>query len=179
MRGQSTIEKPSVSARRLKGQSAIEYLMTYGWAILALVIVIGALLSTGVLSPTYLISEECSLGSNIPCKLAIYNQGDVTTVSTALYNGFPYKIRIKELTIYSRADNSVQLNDNTPKDIESGANISYSGNVDYVPSNTIVRYYINLTYVSCAPEVAVPPDDCSDSEHTVVGKITSRVFESG
>jgi hypothetical protein len=153
--------------------------MTYGWAILALVIVIGALLSTGILSPTYLISEECSLGSNVGCKLAVYNKGDVTTLETALYNGFPYMIRITEVKIYSRADGSIQLLDDNELDVQSGENVSYSGNIDFVPSNSMARYYINVTYVSCAPEVAIEPDPCSDSEHTLVGKVTSRVFEAG
>lgn len=162
----------------MRGQSAIEYLMTYGWAILALVIVIGALLSTGVLSPTYLISEECGLGTNIPCQAAIYSKGGTTTLDAALYNGFPYKIRITRMAIYDRTDNSVKLDVSEPRDIRSGSNTTYSGNIDFISPNTIARFYMNLTYVSCAPEVAVPPDDCSDSEHTLVGKLTSRVFEA-
>lgn len=35
----------------MKGQSALEYLMTYGWAILIVIVVIGALYATGLTRP--------------------------------------------------------------------------------------------------------------------------------
>ena len=35
-----------------KGQAAMEFLMTYGWAILVVLVVIGALAYFGILSPT-------------------------------------------------------------------------------------------------------------------------------
>src|SRR3989344_9482734 len=40
-----------------KGQAAMEFLMTYGWAILIILIAIGALYFMGVFSPQ--ISEKC------------------------------------------------------------------------------------------------------------------------
>jgi len=36
---------------RLKGQTALEYLMTYGWAILIVIIVVGALFALGLTKP--------------------------------------------------------------------------------------------------------------------------------
>lgn len=36
---------------RRKGQSAIEYLSTYGWALLAILVVVGAIMQMGVLNP--------------------------------------------------------------------------------------------------------------------------------
>lgn len=44
-----TLKKPAFSARVLRGQAAMEYLMTYGWALLALVVVLAALIYLGVL----------------------------------------------------------------------------------------------------------------------------------
>jgi hypothetical protein len=35
-----------------KGQSAMEYMMTYGWAILIIIVVVGALYAMGVFSPS-------------------------------------------------------------------------------------------------------------------------------
>ena len=40
--------RASISHSRLKSQSAMEYLMTYGWAILIIAVVLGALFSLGV-----------------------------------------------------------------------------------------------------------------------------------
>lgn len=36
----------------MKGQTALEYIMTYGWAILAVIVIIAALYSMGVFSQT-------------------------------------------------------------------------------------------------------------------------------
>ncbi len=52
-----------------KGQAAMEFLMTYGWAILVVLIAIGALAYFGVLNPSRFIGERCSIstGSGIFC----------------------------------------------------------------------------------------------------------------
>ena len=42
----------NVAPKHIKSQSAMEYLMTYGWAILIIAIVLAALFSLGVFSPT-------------------------------------------------------------------------------------------------------------------------------
>ncbi|MBU5682665.1 MAG: hypothetical protein KQA34_03070, partial [Candidatus Aenigmarchaeota archaeon] len=36
---------------RSKAQAALEFLMTYGWAILLVIVVVGALYATGMLKP--------------------------------------------------------------------------------------------------------------------------------
>lgn len=51
-----------------KGQAAIEFLMTYGWAILVVLVVIGALGYFGVLSPTALLPEKCVFGVELACQ---------------------------------------------------------------------------------------------------------------
>lgn len=152
--------------------------MTYGWAILALVIIIGILISTGALSPTYLISEECSLGSNLPCDFALYNSGGNTSIALGLHDGFAYKIRITKVQIYSRADSTEFSGFSVPATMDSGGNTTFVGSLgSQLPANSIARFVANITYVSCAPEVVVPPNDCSDSNHTVVGRITGRVIQ--
>jgi hypothetical protein len=52
-----------------KGQAAMEFLMTYGWAILIVLIAIGALAYFGVLSPDRFLPEKCAIstGSGIFC----------------------------------------------------------------------------------------------------------------
>ena len=51
-----------------KGQAALEFLMTYGWAILVVMIVIGALAYFGVLNPTIMLPEKCTLQMGLYCK---------------------------------------------------------------------------------------------------------------
>ena len=53
-----------------KAQAAMEFLMTYGWAILVVLIAIGALAYFGVLSPERFLPEKCviSSGSGLFCE---------------------------------------------------------------------------------------------------------------
>ncbi|MBI4438701.1 hypothetical protein HY640_02105 [Candidatus Woesearchaeota archaeon] len=51
-----------------RGQAAMEFLMTYGWAILVVLIVIGALAYFGILSPDTLLPEKCTLPVQMSCK---------------------------------------------------------------------------------------------------------------
>ncbi len=159
----------------MKGQSAIEYVTTYGWAILALVIVLGFIIHYGVLSPSYLISEECNLGSNLPCNFILYTTGSQTDLSTIIYNGFSYKIKITNVSISEPSSGySFDFGSFTPVEIKSGGNLTITGPLVgsiYSPSS-VHRLSVDITYVSCAPELG----GCSTQEHTVSGRITGRVL---
>jgi len=50
-----------------KAQAAMEFLMTYGWAILVVLIAIGALAYFGVLNPERFLPETCTVGPGISC----------------------------------------------------------------------------------------------------------------
>ncbi len=51
-----------------KGQAALEFLATYGWAFLVILVMIGALAYFGVLDPSRYISESCGFGAELPCE---------------------------------------------------------------------------------------------------------------
>ena len=50
-----------------RGQAAMEFLMTYGWAILVVLAAIAALAYFGVLSPDRFLPDKCQLPSGIAC----------------------------------------------------------------------------------------------------------------
>ena len=50
-----------------RGQSAMEYLMTYGWAILVIIIVIAVLFYIGVLNPRNVTPTSCTFPPGISC----------------------------------------------------------------------------------------------------------------
>src|SRR4030042_3664559 len=50
-----------------KGQAAMEFLMTYGWAILVVLAAIGALAYFGVLSPDRFMPSECMISGGFSC----------------------------------------------------------------------------------------------------------------
>ncbi|RLE46547.1 hypothetical protein DRJ25_04020 [Candidatus Woesearchaeota archaeon] len=51
-----------------KAQAAMEFLMTYGWAILVVLAAIGALAYFGVLSPDMFVPEKCTMTAGIGCE---------------------------------------------------------------------------------------------------------------
>ena len=50
-----------------KSQAALEFLTTYAWAFLIIIIMIGALAYFGVLSPSKLLPDRCNFGSEVAC----------------------------------------------------------------------------------------------------------------
>ncbi len=50
-----------------RGQAALEFLMTYGWAILVVLIAIGALAYFGVLNPSRYLPNSCTIVAGISC----------------------------------------------------------------------------------------------------------------
>ena len=50
-----------------KSQSALEFLTTYGWAFLIILIMIGALAYFGILSPNRLLPNRCNFGAEFGC----------------------------------------------------------------------------------------------------------------
>jgi len=66
-----------------KGQAAIEFLVTYGWAIMAAMMVIGALTYFGITNPATSLPDKCVFSNAFACKdFRITN----TTVQLKLIN---------------------------------------------------------------------------------------------
>ena len=50
-----------------KAQAALEFITTYGWAFLVIIIMIGALAYFGILSPSKLLPSRCNFGTEFQC----------------------------------------------------------------------------------------------------------------
>ena len=61
-----------------KAQSAMEFLMTYGWAILVVLIIVGALGYFGVLNPRRLIPNSCQMTGKVKCDEIGWNDDAVS-----------------------------------------------------------------------------------------------------
>ena len=79
-----------------KSQAALEFLTTYGWAFLVILIMISALAYFGILNPSGLLPDRCNFGSEIGC--VDYTIG-LDTLSLRLKNGVGESIKIEEITI--------------------------------------------------------------------------------
>ncbi|MFP4118976.1 MAG: hypothetical protein ACLFTH_02890 [Candidatus Woesearchaeota archaeon] len=70
--------------RSRKAQAAVEFLMTYGWAILAMGVVIGALSQFGFFDFQNNVPNQCKLGSEFICDVASLDEsGDLYLEFTA------------------------------------------------------------------------------------------------
>jgi len=72
----------SIFAQLKKGQAAMEFLMTYGWAILVVLAAIAALAYFGVLSPEKFLPQKCILVPGIVCQQHKVEPTKVTLVIT-------------------------------------------------------------------------------------------------
>lgn len=68
-----------------RGQAAMEFLMTYGWAILVVLVAIGALAYFGVLSPQRYLPTSCTISDQFSCPEFKVNSAG--TVQVVLQNG--------------------------------------------------------------------------------------------
>ncbi len=85
-----------------RGQAALEFLMTYGWAVLVVLVVIGTLAYFGILNPSFLLPEKCTLQMGLYCKDHRIDS-DQGTISLKLDNGMGKGIIITRIKIADQA----------------------------------------------------------------------------
>ncbi len=84
-----------------KGQAAMEFLMTYGWAILAAIIAIAALAWFGVFSPGRFTPETCSLSPPLGCDEFVITDvaAGSDTIQVMITNGAGDQIDVSSIAI--------------------------------------------------------------------------------
>ena len=86
-----------------KSQAALEFLTTYGWAFLVILIMMSALAYFGVLNPSKLLPDRCNFGSEIRCNknLLVINNlpGPADAISMRLANNFGTSIIVTDARV--------------------------------------------------------------------------------
>lgn len=111
------------------GQAAMEYLMTYGWAILVIVIVLGALLYLGVFNPPT--PDLCQFAPGFLCLSMRAGFAEPGAIQMTLANGLPNTVYLCGVL----CDSSVELKDMVlPQQCASGGAVALikTGNQDNV-----------------------------------------------
>ena len=188
-----------------KAQAAMEFLMTYGWAILVVLVVIGALAYFGVLNPQNLLPEKCTLPMGLYCKDHIIKGTTATidpnTISFRLENGKGEGIIIRDINVSGDVLTDCDEKLSTSVDCTSqtsGGQCVYNGidgwHLANGDSGTVTirctgtggipefsgktKGDITLTYCSDTPGGDNPTDrniNCGKFTHTMEGELMANV----
>lgn len=146
-----------------KGQAAMEFLMTYGWAILVVLVAIGALAYFGVLNPNRFLPASCTIGPGLGCD---DHRVTATTTQLVLRNGLgddltAVTIAIAGCTASAEADSDDAWNDGTVLGGADGITLTSCSNG---AAGSRYKGDVTVTYTSG-----------SGITHTVTGELTTRV----
>jgi hypothetical protein len=102
-----------------KSQAAFEFLVTYGWAIFGVLIVLAGLTYFGFFSTERFVNDACNFGDQIRCEDYILNGGNAR-LNMTLRNNFGVDIDIVGITINSDYGNNIACAANPNNNIRPG-----------------------------------------------------------
>lgn len=91
-----------------RAQAALEFLMTYGWAIMVVMMAIGSLSYFGILSPDAFLPKKCSLPAGISC--LDYEVGS-SRITLVLQNNFGETITVSRIDAAKKNNGSCSTAD--------------------------------------------------------------------
>jgi hypothetical protein len=117
-----------INGDSLKAQSAMEYLMTYGWALLIMAIVLVALFGMGVFTTSNLLGSSCTAAPGYVCKGMSLSPNGNLTFTFGYSGGIPiYNVQF--------ACTSLSTPSGGPNPLTSFNSITVFGNT-ILPTNT-------------------------------------------
>jgi hypothetical protein len=159
-----------------KGQSAVEYLSTYGWAILVVFLAIVLLISMGIFSEKRVYNEDCTIQPNLVCeKFYATTDGQNLNFAFLVNNGMGFPILIQKITIWpagATAGRVIAENQNVylktgEKRFFVANNIPYLNNK--IEPNTIQKLNLEVEYKTCKDK---DETNCKNSAASLTTYIT-------
>ena len=132
----------------IKSQAALEFLMTYGWAILVVLVAIGALAYFGVLSPDKFLPAKCTLQAGLAC---LDHKATPAQIQVVIQNSLGYdlsSVSVRTPTcgpdsttkpILTNGDRGTYVLTCTPA--LTGSKYNDVLNVSYVVTDTLLQHY--------------------------------------
>ena len=160
-----------MTAMSRKSQASLEFLTTYAWAFLVILITVGALYYFGIFNFSKFLPQKCSFPSQFEC-LAFSFAGDPTNeIRFRLVNSVGEEINVNSFEITNDVpDPLVCTRPATVSNWKSGVEMdfTFTGCADggFITS---VRTEAKITMKYCAPATTGCP------EHIVTGRITAVV----
>ena len=172
----------------MRGQAMMEYLVTYGWAILMLVFVIALLVSSGVFSAGNFSVQECTFQPGLPCGpyiIYIDNSAGSPTGGQAIVNftltnglGFPINVTGVNYTVTDIGDSGYRtiVGDFPANTVHlgQGDNVSFGQNFSGVHQPMPKEFrmlYATVSYMNCRNSPCTGPYSAS-------GRISASVEQA-
>ena len=162
----------------------MEYLATYGWALLAMFVVVATLVGTGMLGAGRFTSEECAFAPNLPCSSGYFTPVAGTTNKLDLFvnitntQGYPMLITkcYFKLVGGDEADYIV----NSPdcwREVPQGGWFNHSVNLtslQRINAADMKKAYITYTFRNCQD---LNWSDCYTmrAEHNTSGRLVASI----
>ena len=148
--------------RNKRAQAAMEFLMTYGWAILVVLAAIAALAYFGVLSPDRFLPEKCTLPSGVAC---LDFTATSATVILVIQNSAGFDMNTVSVTVNSTTNNFGCVDSQADGTLTDGEKDTFT--CDAAPGLTSGKFkgVLNINYVNAQTTLA----------HTKAGEIILKV----
>jgi hypothetical protein len=129
------------------GQAALEFLMTYGWAILVVLAAIAALAFFGVLNPGRFLPSDCNLPSGFAC---LDFQGTTTSINLVIQNSLGTDVNAVTVQITNGTNCAASNTLNGSASLVNGAKSTYvmTYNANCTPPSGKFRANILLNYTN-------------------------------
>ncbi|MFP3279225.1 MAG: hypothetical protein RXP92_02875 [Candidatus Micrarchaeota archaeon] len=153
-----------------KAQSAMEYLMTYGWAILIIGIALAAMFQMGLFNPSKYVMNTCTLPSGLTCgSFFLYSNG---TLSVSIGNSLQDPINV---TAIGCSPNKTITNMQTPYNppsnqiyIPIGGSYTFSVNCNGASGLAPGQLYTGYLVINYTDDVTLFPQ-------TIFGRIAVKI----
>lgn len=148
--------------RKNKAQAAMEFLMTYGWAILVVLAAIAALAYFGVLSPDRFLPEKCTLPSGVAC---LDFTGTSSTVTLMIQNSAGFDMNTVVVSINSTTSNGACVDDDADGTLTDGEKDGFTCTMNPALPAGKFKGTLNVNYVNAQTTMA----------HTKAGELILKI----
>lgn len=145
-------DKNTLQRNSRKGQSALEYLTTYAWAILILTVILAALFYMHLFSPSSFVSQECVLPVDFTCISFTMLPNGVMTLNLQQTTAYPINITAIGCTTSQEFSNMVPQSPQTEIQIAGNATfaniqcLNSQGVPALVGNGNIYEGYLEINY---------------------------------
>jgi len=176
-----------------KGQAAVEYLMTHGWAILALTAVLAILFSSGMFNTSKYVKQECYFQPDLYCASFRLAKGEPYVLTLSINNGLGFDMLVGEINLtstdlgtrgeytysYSCASGVCSPNSGLVKQGELLDITLPITSTESLPEKGELRQMkMSISYRNCRADSSYvgTPESCSNgSPHVVSGRVVANV----